>query len=162
VQASENFPETKYYKVDELLTELGIGEALVTALNEKGIPTPLVHTYLRAPQSRMDVLEPNEIKEILRHSTLEPKYNETVDRESAYEILTSKIEDAASDKHTEVIAKQRTSARKEKSTMEKILSNTTTRQVGRTIAREVTRGILGVLGVKTTTRRTTRRKTGWF
>ncbi len=42
-KAAENFPESDYYKVDQLLTELGIGEALVTALNEKGIPTPLVH-----------------------------------------------------------------------------------------------------------------------
>ena len=162
VQASENFPETKYYKVDDLLTQLGIGEALVTALNEKGIPTPLVHTYMRAPQSRMDVLEPNEIKEILRHSSLEPKYSETIDRESAHEILTSKMDDATSDEHKEVMTKQRTSARKEKSTLEKVLSNTTTRQVGRTVARELTRGLLGVLGVKTTTRRTTRRRTGWF
>ena len=61
-----------------------------------------------------------------------------------------------------MITKQRTQARKEKSTLEKVLDNTTTRQVGRTVARELTRGILGVLGVKTTRRRTTKRNTGWF
>ncbi|MCR9288823.1 MAG: DUF853 domain-containing protein, partial [Bacteroidetes bacterium] len=49
--AAENYPLTDYYDISTLLTELGIGEALVTALNEKGIPTPLVHTMLRAPQS---------------------------------------------------------------------------------------------------------------
>ncbi len=162
VLASENFPESPYYKVDQIITELGTGEALVTALNEKGIPTPLVHTYLRAPQSRMDILEPNEIKEIIGQSDLIPKYNKSYDRESAYEILSAKIEDATSDEHKDVITKQKTKARQEKSTLEKIFSNTTTRQVGRTVARELTRGILGVLGVKTTTRRTTRRSTGWF
>ena len=55
-QAAENYPETEFYDVDELLTQLGIGEAFVTILNEKGIPTPLVHTMLVPPQSRMDIL----------------------------------------------------------------------------------------------------------
>lgn len=162
VQASQNFPESSYYKVDQILTELGIGEALVTALNEKGIPTPLVHTYMRAPQSRMDILAPQEIKDIIGKSTLSPKYAEVMDRESAYEILSAKIEDATSDQHKKVITQQRTNAKKEKSTLEKVLSNTTTRQIGRTVAREVTRGILDILGVKTTTRRSARKKTGWF
>ena len=162
VEASENFPESSYYKIDQLITELGIGEALVTTLNEKGIPTPLVHTYLRAPHSRMDVLKPAEITKINRESALIDKYSNPLDHESASEILAAKMEDAASEEHKEVIGRQTTRARKEKSTLEKVLSNTTTRQVGRTVAREITRGILGVLGVKTTTRKTTRKKTGWF
>lgn len=161
-QIADNYPESSYYKVDQLITELGIGEALVTALDEKGKPTPLVHVFLRAPQSRMDILQAGEIKEIISRSKLIPKYEEAYDRESAHEILTTKLEDAASDQHTELVTKQRSAARKEKTTFEKVLSNPTTRQVGRTVAREITRGILGVLGVPTTTRRTTRRKTGWF
>ncbi len=161
-RAAENFPETKYYEVDQLLTEVGIGEALVTALNEKGIPTPLVHCMLRAPQSRMDVLEPGEIDDILKRSQLRMKYEQSLDRESAHEILAAKIEDAKLDSHRDKIDDQRQRARKEKSTMEKILSNTTTRQVGRTVARELTRGILGVLGVPTTTRRRKTKKTSWF
>jgi DNA helicase HerA-like ATPase len=160
--AAENFPESPYYKVDQLLTELGIGEAMVTALNEKGIPTPLVHCYLRAPQSRMDVLNQDEIKSILSRSSLIRKYEEVVDRESAHEILTAKIEDAQLDSHREKVETQQTRARKEKSTMEKVLSNTTTRQIGRTVARELTRGILGVLGVKAVTRRSKKKSTSWF
>ncbi len=54
---AENYPLSDYYKTDEVLTKLGIGEALVSALNEKGIPTPLAATMMRAPMSRMDVLE---------------------------------------------------------------------------------------------------------
>ena len=159
VQASENFPESAYYKVDALLTELGIGEALVTALNEKGIPTPLVHCYLRAPQSRMDVLQPTEIDQIINRSKLTDKYAESIDRESAHEILNAKIEDAQLDSHRQKMDKQQTKARQEKSTLEKVLTNTTTRQIGRTVAREITRGILGVLGVKAVTRRVSKKKT---
>lgn len=165
--AAQNYPLTEYYDVENLLTELGIGEAFVTALNEKGIPTPLAHTLLRAPQSRMDILSPNEIEDILRQSNIIRKYNEVIDRESAYEILNGKIEEAQTMEHQAVIEKQRQAAeksrpqRQEKSTFEKVVSNPTTRQIGNTIVRELTRGLLGALGIKSTTRRSTK-KTGWF
>ena len=64
-QAAENYPETAFYDVDGLLTQLGIGEAFVTLLNEKGVPTPLVHAMLKAPQSRMDVLTDAEIQNLI-------------------------------------------------------------------------------------------------
>jgi DNA helicase HerA-like ATPase len=166
--AAENYPLTDYYDISTLLTELGIGEALVTALNEKGIPTPLVHTMLRAPQSRMDVLTEKEIDSIIKKSSIIKKYNEDIDRESAYEILNGKIEEARKESHQEELRKQRDKGtkassrrRKEKSTLEKVMSNTTTRQIGRTIARELTRGLLGALGIKTSTRRR-RKSSSWF
>lgn len=91
---ADNYPTSDFYKTDELITELGIGEALVTALNEKGIPTPLAATMLRAPQSRMDILTETEIDAINTKSKLVRKYNESIDRESAYEMLNKKIEAA--------------------------------------------------------------------
>jgi hypothetical protein len=167
--AAQNYPITEFYEVENLLTELGIGEALVSVLNEKGIPTPLVHTMLRAPQSRMDVLTDAEIDSSIRKSQLVKKYNEMIDRESAYEILSGKIEEARSDEHEQQMKQQRQSAeksaprRQEKSTFEKVVNSPTTRQIGSTIARELTRGLLGVLGVKTSTpRRRTPKKSGWF
>lgn len=90
--AAENYPDSKYYDTKEVLTQLGIGEAFVSVLNEKGIPTPLARTMLRAPMSRMDVLTPKEIKQVIENSRLFYKYNENLDRESAYELLNSKIE----------------------------------------------------------------------
>ncbi|WP_075340651.1 helicase HerA-like domain-containing protein [Tenacibaculum agarivorans] len=90
--AAENYPDSEYYNTSEVLTQLGIGEAFVTVLNEKGIPTPLARTMLRAPMSRMDVLTEREIQEVIGNSKLVRKYNETVDRESAYELLGEKIE----------------------------------------------------------------------
>ncbi|HAH54788.1 MAG TPA: ATPase, partial [Flavobacterium sp.] len=90
-QTADNYPTSDFYKTDELLTSLGIGEALVTALNEKGIPTPLAATMMRAPESRMDVLTESEIQEINSKSKLVKKYSEVIDRESAYEMLNEKI-----------------------------------------------------------------------
>ena len=91
-KAIENYPTTTYYKADEVITQLGIGEAFVTALDEKGIPTPLSYTYMRAPNSRMDILTDSEIKTILSNSDLVSKYNQEVDRESANEILSQQLE----------------------------------------------------------------------
>ena len=88
---AQNYPETTFYNVAEDLTSLGTGEAFVTALDAKGRPTPLVATMMRAPMSRMDILSEGEIAQILAKSTLKRKYNEVIDRESAYEILNAKI-----------------------------------------------------------------------
>lgn len=166
--AAENYPISEHYDVPNLITELGIGEAFVTTLNEKGIPTPLAHTLLRAPQSRMDVLSDLEIDAIVKKSRLVRIYNEEIDRDSAYEILNEKIEEAASEEHQAELVKQQEAARsarsgrQEKSTLEKVLNSPTTRQIGRTLAREFTRGLLGALGVKTTRRRRRRRRSNWF
>jgi uncharacterized protein len=158
---AENYPITEFYDTETVLTEMGIGEALVTVLNEKGIPTPLALTLLRAPQSRMDVLTDQEINRIISNSNLIHKYDEEIDRESAYEILGGKIEQAQEQAASTSSSSSRGSARQEKSMIEKVVNNTTTRQIGRTVARELTRGLLGVLGIKSSTRRTPR-KTGWF
>ena len=88
--SAENYPVSEYYKTDETITNMGIGEALVTALSEKGIPTPLAATMLRSPESRMDILTPAEIAAINSSSDLVKKYSQVIDRESAYEILSRK------------------------------------------------------------------------
>ena len=167
--AAENFPESEYYDVEERLTSMGIGEALITVLNEKGIPSPLAHTMLRAPQSRMDVLTSDEIDEIVDNSRLVAEYNQEINRESAAEILAEKIEEAQEEARQEELRKQREEAAKvttrrrvgeqrEASLLEELSKNTMVRQVGRTVARELTRGLLGVLGVRSTRRRSTRRR----
>ncbi len=168
--AAENYPLSDYYDIAQIITELGIGEALVTALGKKGRPTPLAHVLLRAPNSRMDVLTKKEIGDILKDSKLIPKYNMPIDRESAYEILTGKLEvaqeeETRKEKEADWTKADKASSRKsEKSLFERVVDSTLTRQIGRTVAREVTRGILGVLGIKTTRRRrsTRRRKSSWF
>ena len=104
--AAENYPDSEYYDTKEVLTQLGIGEALVSVLNEKGIPTPLARTLLRAPMSRMDILSEKEINQVLDNSRLIPKYNNTIDRESAYELLTEKIKEINKKKNEEAKKKE--------------------------------------------------------
>jgi DNA helicase HerA-like ATPase len=89
--SAENYPISQYYKTDETITNLGIGEALVTALSEKGVPTPLAATMLRTPESRMDILSAAEIDSINSSSDLVRKYSQVIDRESAYEVLNRKV-----------------------------------------------------------------------
>jgi uncharacterized protein len=167
---AENYPLSDYYKTDELLTSLGIGEAMVTGLNEKGVPTPLAHVMLCAPRSRMDILTPDEMDALTGSSAIASKYNETIDRESAFEILTQKLSSAAavespaevpapvppkppvtdsSEKPVPPAAPKTASRRvkEEKSVVEEVADSVVGRQVARTIAREITRGLFGVLGL---------------
>ncbi len=159
-QASENYPITEFYDIDQTLTELGIGEAFVTTLNENGIPTPLVQVMMRPPASRMDILTDAEIDQIIGRSDLVNFYSEVINRESAYEILTDVLNAAGEAEQNDRMKDQRSQTRREKSTLEKLMDSTVTRQVGRTVARELTRGLLGVLGVRTTVR--ARRKSSGF
>lgn len=155
---SENYPLSEFYKTDELLTSLGIGEAAISTLNEKGVPTPLAATLLCAPKSRMDILTSEELDRKVNSSFLYKKYNDVIDRESAYEILNKKIDSAKEfelkipeeTKYQYPQPTQRqtsTTRRTEKSTMDKVINSPLSKQVGRTLVREITRGLLGVLGV---------------
>jgi DNA helicase HerA-like ATPase len=164
-QAAENYPETEYYDTDSLLTGLGIGEALVTLLNERGIPTPLVHTMLAPPRSRMDVLSDEEVRAIVGRSKLATKYNEAVDSESAHELLTRKLE--AAEQRKEEIEQMEQQAKEEKREAkrsapkkeESWMDSPVVRQAGRTAASILTRSLLGVLGVGSTRKR---RSKGFF
>ncbi|MBO6608032.1 helicase HerA-like domain-containing protein [Psychroserpens sp.] len=104
---AQNYPDTAYYDTAEVLTSLGIGEALISALNEKGKPTPLAATMMRAPMSRMDILTEMELANLLSKSKLTKKYNDEIDRESAYELLNKKIEIAEAEEAKEKARKER-------------------------------------------------------
>ena len=139
-QTADNYPTSIYYKTDEVLTSLGIGEAFVTALNEKGIPTPLAATMMRAPMSRMDVLSETEITDINCKSKLVRKYAEEIDRESAYEILNKKIESAV----------QQAEAQTQVETKQESNEPSTAEVIGKSVVKVVTsatfiRGVFGVL-----------------
>ncbi len=150
-QTAENYPISPFYKTDEILTSLGIGEALVTALNEKGIPTPLAATYMRGPMTRMDILSSAEIDNQMQESKISSRYEKTIDSDSAYEILNRKIQAANEPKHQEELVKASESvpksrAKKNDTLASSLSKNTMVRQVGRVLARELARGVLGALG----------------
>lgn len=154
-QTAENYPETDFYKTEDLITQMGTGEALVTILNEKGIPTPLVHCMIRPPQSRMDILDDQEINTLVSASGIAAKYNKEIDSESAYEILTAKLKEAAeresqqkedADKEEEG---RKTTPKKEKS----IFDDPTVKSMTRTAGNTLVRTLLGVLGLGGRSRR---------
>jgi len=142
-QTAENYPETEFYKTEDLITQMGIGEALITMLNEKGIPTPLVHTMLFPPRSRMDILTDSEIDNIVAHSKLVAKYNQVIDSESAYEILTGKLQQATQQANQQKQVQQKTAAKKDDS----FFDSPVVKQMERTAASVLTRSVLGVLGL---------------
>lgn len=144
---ADNYPLSDYYKTDEIITSLGIGEALVTALNEKGIPTPLAATMMRAPMSRMDVLTENEIAAINAKSKLVRKYSELVDRDSAYEMLNKKLQSAQEEIAQEEIAEEQ---EKQAEAKEDKKASETTGTVTKSVIKVLTsatfiRGAFGVL-----------------
>ena len=151
---SQNFPITEFYETDRVLTSLGIGEAFITAINERGIPTPLVATLLRSPQSRMGILDKNEIDSLLSKSELSSKYNKEINRESAHEILNDKIRKAKEQppsvpEEVDIVrGTKRVSGSKDTSLLAELSKNTMVRQMGRTVGRELIRGLFGVLGLK--------------
>jgi DNA helicase HerA-like ATPase len=139
-QTADNYPTSAFYKTDEVLTSLGIGEAFITALNEKGIPTPLAATMLRAPMSRMDILTNDEIETINSNSKLVKKYAEELDRESAYELLNKKIEAANQAQEEQQVETQEPKSNEP----------STTEVIGKSVIKVVTsasfiRGAFGVL-----------------
>lgn len=158
-QTAENYPETAFYKTEDLITQLGIGEALVTMLDEKGVPTPLVHTMLCAPRSRMDVLQQAEIDAINARSKLVAKYNQSIDSQSAYEILTAKLQDAAAKGDTAGDKKKNT-PKEEPSTIEKIANNTIVKSMVRTAGNTIVRSLLGSLGLGGRSRSS--KSSSWF
>lgn len=168
-QTAQNYPDSAYYQTDEIITALGIGEALVTSLDEKGRPTPLAATLMCAPRSRMGILTDTELQTLLRRSELVKKYSQTIDRESAHELLTEKLkqraqdlQDAADEDKDNEQAKQSTKTTKKQddpSLLESLSKNTMVRQIGNSVVKEVTRGLLGVLGLGG---KSSSRKKGWF
>jgi DNA helicase HerA-like ATPase len=147
-QVSKNYPETEFYKTEDQITQLGIGEGLITMLNEKGIPTPLVHCMLQPPQSRMDILTEVEIDSLVSKSKIAGKYNIVVDSESAYEILNEKLNQAAKEdeqiKQRKIVEKAEKKSRKEDKT---IFDDPIVKSMTRTGGNEIVRSLLGTLGL---------------
>jgi hypothetical protein len=148
----KTFPKSEFYDMEQQFTQLGTGQAFITVLNEKGIPTETVVTHLAPPASVMGPLSAEEYQMHLKDSDLYKKYQEAIDPQSAFEMLEAKMKQQEVE---EPKTQSRTTVgrRAEKSTFEEVISSPVAKQVGR----ELVRGVFGML-FGTTTRRTTRRK----
>jgi hypothetical protein len=135
------FPTSELYDLEELLTQLGTGEAAVTILSESGVPTPVVHTKLRGPLARMAPAD--DVDGAAKASPLYAKYGTRVDRESARELLAARIEQREPEPVEKPVLQRKEPARKRESG-DPITDFLTSRQ-GKAVQREVIRGMFGLL-----------------
>jgi DNA double-strand break repair helicase HerA and related ATPase len=149
------FPKTSFYDLGETLTSLGIGEAVVTVLDARGAPTPVVAARLVPPASRMAPLTPDELQADIHQSPWLAEYGQAIDRESAREMLASRMQRTApagagqgSGPAAKTVAGVAAGA----------LVGALSSSIGRTIGREVVRGLFGLLGAKPATGR---RRSRW-
>jgi DNA helicase HerA-like ATPase len=149
--AVTTYPDTDDYDLEEDLTRLGIGEAMVTILSERGAPTPVVWTKLLPPVSLMAAVEESEIDRMARDSSLWPTYSAEIDRESARERLAEKagmeIEVEAPPAGRPAPARKPPGRRKAADDDNPILDYMKSRE-GRAMANTVVRGIFGLLKKK--------------
>lgn len=146
-QTAENYPETDFYKTEDLITQLGIGEALVTLLNEKGIPTPLVHCMMAPPKSRMDILTDAEMDMVISQSKIAARYNQVIDEKSAYEILTDKLNEAAEKADAQKQQQDTKTTRPSKQDEKGFFDNPVVKSMTRTAGNTIVRSLLGALGL---------------
>ncbi|WP_330297321.1 helicase HerA-like domain-containing protein [Streptomyces sp. NBC_00503] len=154
----KTFPNSAY-DLEELLTQLGTGEAVITVLSENGAPTPVAATRLRAPQSLMGPIDAAALDQAVKASLLYSRYAEPVDRESAYEKISA--EQAAAEAEAEAAAAAAEAAKAEKaaavaarnapkpdpSLAEQVVGSglfrSLARSIGTQLGREISRSIFG-------------------
>ena len=154
-QTVNTYPHSEYDDLGEVLTSLGIGEAIVTVMNERGAPTPVAWTRLRAPESLMAPADPAAMTEAVTSSSLHAKYAAPIDRESAHEKLAARLEAGAEKAKAEEAAEpdgtmsypkptsRKAPAPKERDVVKDIINSPVAKDLMRTAAREIFRGVFG-------------------
>lgn len=145
---AQTFRQNPAIDIKKTITELGIGEGLVSVLNDDGSPTIVEHTLIRPPESQIGPITDTERATQLQRSPYKSKYTDSIDRESAYELLkkraeTLKAEEAEAAK-LEAAQKPKKSGRKRQSAMEALVKSAA-RSIGSQVGRQIIRGILGSL-----------------
>jgi uncharacterized protein len=149
---ASTFPKSGFYDVGRTLTSLGIGEALVTVLDPKGVPTPVAVAQITPPSTFMGPLDDVEFATAMARARLASKYASPIDRESAHEILKKRLDEA--EEEVEIEAEEQaprearrttTSRRRGKTVVEQVLGSSAARQATRTVVQQVVRGIFGML-----------------
>jgi hypothetical protein len=150
-KAVKTYPKSKDYDIEQALTTLGIGEAIVTVMGETGAPTPVAWTKLRPPRSLMAQLDPAEQTKLVEGSPLQEKYGKAIDRESAYEMLAKRQADAPEPEQAGKKAPPKHAEHKKEESggglfgglMKNKAVQQFTRSAGRSLGREITRGLFG-------------------
>jgi len=144
--AAETFRKNPKFDTEEVITQLGIGEALVSVMDTDGTPTVVDRVFIKPPLSRLGAITPEERTRCINASTLVTKYSETIDRESAYEKLMNRAaqieQEQAAQQDTE--PERQAPARRTDSIFESVLKSTM-RAAGSQFGRQIIRGVLGGL-----------------
>ena len=155
--AAETFVPNPAIDVVETITQLGVGEALVSMLAEKGVPQPVDQTLIAPPGCRMGVINGQERSAVLQRSPVGGKYEQAIDRESAHEMLARRAEQAAKDAEAQKQADEKAKAeqdaekaadkprRSRRQSAGEAFLKSTVRTIGSTLGREISRGLLGSL-----------------
>lgn len=152
--AAETFVPNPKIDVAEVISQLGVGEALVSTLQEKGVPMPVERTLICPPRCRMGAITPDERQTVRSRSSVGSKYDTTVNRESAYEILSQAVEaEPAAPSSKRRSAEPKTSGSgsigdivwgtKRRQGMVETMAKQAARTVGSQVGRQILRGILG-------------------
>jgi DNA helicase HerA-like ATPase len=150
---ASTFPKSEFYDIDETLTSLGIGEALITVLDPKGVPTQAIAGRILPPVSWMSTLTPEEYQRRLA-TPVAGKYSTAVDRESAHEMIRARLAKAQGEVPVDEglsprASSQRSGGKRDKSVVEEVLGSrmaqNVARQATRTFTQQVLRGIFGML-----------------
>jgi uncharacterized protein len=151
--AADTFRPNPKFKTEKAITELGKGEALVSVLDLKGVPTMVERTLIRPPESRLGPITPEERQKLIKSSPVYGEYDEAVDRDSAYEKLTQRANERAEAQEKAAAEKAaaraaRSAPRQRESATDRFVKNvagSVGRQVGSMVVRSLVRGILGGL-----------------
>ena len=151
---AQSFRANPAFDCEQVLTELGTGEALVSVLDEEGVPTMVERAYILPPMSHMGTVDESVRESVIKTGPLYDKYNRQIDRDSAYEYLERKLKQEAAEEAEEEKKEVKSSSsgsssgksggRTRKSATEK-MADTALRTVSREVTRSLTRGLLGSL-----------------
>ncbi len=144
--AAQTFRANPAFDTEKVVAELGVGEALVSVLDDKGAPTPVERVLIRPPESRLGPLDAAERSELMARSPLKGRYETAVDRESAYEKLKARAQAASASAATEAARQPGADAPRAPRQRESIIEATTKsamRAIGSSLGRQIVRGVLG-------------------
>lgn len=142
-KVTKTFRTNEDFNIETTLPNLGVGEALVSVLSPKGEPLTVEKTLIRAPESQIGPITEDERSTIIENSLLSAKYKNEIDRESAYEVLKKRAEEALT-KNEEDNNEKKTSNRKKSGPIQAFLTSLA-RSFGTQIGRQIFRGVLGTL-----------------
>ena len=156
--AAETFRENPAFDTENAIGELGVGEALISTLDAKGIPTMVERTLMAPPRSQFGPLDDTKRQELIDRSPVKAAYEQTIDRESAYELLQKREKELAEQRQREVDAAEQAEAETKRRKQEEkasrpsgrsrqgigeTLAKSVARTIGSTLGRQIVRGILG-------------------